>query len=440
MVKAEVFFYGSLFFLFGVALASLGLNQLIVIILSSLTAITFLFVKTIFLNKDFLIFAILSICIILGSTRYEISDSNYKKSNVVFDEKIKLRGIVSAYPEKGLNSTRLIINELQVTTKPYEEFHYGDLVEVEGKVQKPIGDLKNFYKKENIKGLMPFPQVKLISQNHGSRIKSKLFSLREGMVANLYKILPRKQAALLAGIILGEKSGFDKDFKEDMTKSGTSHLVALSGYNISIIAWSIEKTLGKILSQRKSFILALLTILGFVILTGAEASVVRASILATIFLIAKTSQKIFNVRNALIFAALIMVLINPRILVFDIGFELSFAAFIGILYLEPFFRKLFKVDSRGEGIFLWRNNLATTSAAQVAVFPLIIYYFGYFSPASLPANVLLLGFIPSTMALGFAAGFLGFISYYFSLILGLAVNVLLTYEIFVIEFFGKIIS
>ena len=131
-----------------------------------------------------------------------------------------------------------------------------------------------------------------------------------------------------------------------------------------------------------------------------------------------------------------MVLINPRVLVFDVGFQLSFLALLGIVYLSPAIKKLFRL-SEESGFFSWRENFLTTLSAQLAVAPLLILSFGKFSPLSLLANVLILWIIPLTMSLGFILAAVGFISYYFSLIFSWFVNLFLAYELFVIRFFGQ---
>ena len=108
-----------------------------------------------------------------------------------------------------------------------------------------------------------------------------------------------------------------------MSQSGTTHLVALSGYNITVIAIAVSTLLSYFLRRRIVFWLSILTIIAFVLMTGAEASVVRAAIMGGIILLAKQIGRIHSMRNAIVFAALLMVLFNPKILRFDIGFQLS---------------------------------------------------------------------------------------------------------------------
>ena len=134
-----------------------------------------------------------------------------------------------------------------------------------------------------------------------------------------------------------------------------------------------------------------------------------------------------------------MVLINPKILAFDIGFQLSFMALIGIIYLEPWLRKKFKAKDEA-GLLGWRSNFWTTTSAQLAVLPILIYHFGFVSPVSILTNVLLLEFIPVTMGLGFSIGFASIISYWLAWLIALPAQAFLGYELTIINLFSNILN
>ena len=170
-------------------------------------------------------------------------------------------------------------------------------------------------------------------------------------------------------------------------------------------------------------------------MTGAEASVVRAAVMGVLVIIARESGRIFNVRNAVVLAGLIMVLLNPKVLVFDAGFELSFLALLGIIYLEPALRRAFKIKE-GDGILSWKKNLLMTGSAQLMVAPILIQSFGNLSPVSLISNILILELIPFTTALGFGVALLSKISYFLLLIGGWIIWPLLKVETGLIRFFG----
>jgi competence protein ComEC len=172
-------------------------------------------------------------------------------------------------------------------------------------------------------------------------------------------------------------------------------------------------------------------------MTGFEFTAVRAAIMGAAVLLAKLIGRIYDPRNIIVLAALVINLFNPKVLVFDLGFQLSFLAVLGLIYLLPALRKLLKFKE-GPGFLAWRENFLMTLSAQLATAPLLMINFGNFSPGALIANILILLAIPLTMILGFLIGFFYFLSYYLALILGWLAALLLNYEIFVIELFAKI--
>ncbi|TSD01400.1 MAG: competence protein ComEC, partial [Parcubacteria group bacterium Athens0714_26] len=253
---------------------------------------------------------------------------------------------------------------------------------------------------------------------------------------NFKSVLPSEKAAFLSGLTLGEREDFSKEFKNKMSLSGTTHLVALSGYNISIIVVVIMAVLGGYLPAAISFYLTALVIVLFVLMTGAEASVVRAAVMGIIMLLGRHIGREYSLRNAIVVAAFLMILFNPKILVFDLGFQLSFAALLGIIYLSPVIKKIFKISQ--PGVLSWKENAATTLSAQFAVAPLLLINFGFFSLSSFFANILILPFVPLAMGLGFVMGGVGFVSYFLAKIIGLVLNIFLSYMLWIIDIFSKI--
>ncbi len=445
----DVAFYGIIFFLLGVLIASLGLNILIITAVAVLTAILFLLIGFLKNRPPSFWFAGLSLFIIIGSFYYfQYENFQLKNIKIPFNQKTEVFGLISSYPEKGA-SQKLIADlkepysgKIFIKTASYPTYAYGDLIRFEGVIKKPEPEpYANYLAKNGVFGTANFPKIELVAENYPAvsraKIKSTLFKLKEKTVSVFQKTLPSEKAAFLSGITLGERAEFSKEFKEAMSNSGTTHLVALSGYNIMILAMAIANSLGYLFSRRPTFYLTLLAIIGFVLMTGAEASVVRAAIMGGILLLAKQIGRLYSFRNAIAVAAFLMVLSNPKILSFDIGFQLSFLALFGIVYLMPAVQKFFKI-SEEQGFLSWRENLLTTFSAQLAVAPLLIIYFGSFSPISLLTNVLILALVPITMTLGFFLGALGFLSYHLSLVFGWFVNLFLTYEIFIIKLFGNL--
>jgi len=445
MPSYDIFFFGALYFLIGVLLASVGAGIWILILAAAAFAI-FLFGGLWRKNKRFFWLAGLAFFILAGALYYTGDDIRFRASvKIPFAERISFSGIIVSNPvlKTGSQEFKLKLNpplggNVLVKTDRYPAFRYGDEVSIEGKIEKPFsGSYAQYLGKERISGVVTFAAIEKISGGKGSKIKTFLFKVKNAVVGSFQRILPAKEAAFVSGITLGERGEFSAAFKEAMAKSGTTHLVALSGYNITIIADALAALFAWFLSRRLSFSLTVLVVLGFVLMTGAEASVVRAAVMGILAMLAKEIGRLFDFRNAIILAGLVMVLQNPKVLAADVGFQLSFLALIGIIYLRPAIIKFLKIGE-DKGFLSWKDNLITTASAQFMVAPFLISNFGGFSLTSLAANVLILEFMPLTMFFGFMTAFFGFFAYYLAVIFGLIVSVFLKFEIFIIELFAKL--
>lgn len=202
------------------------------------------------------------------------------------------------------------------------------------------------------------------------------------------RILPEPQASFLAGLLLGVKRNLPEDLLEDFKRTSTTHIIVLSGYNITIIAVLLTGFLNLLTLPRKySFYLAALGIIGFVWLVGPSPSVIRAMIMGILLLLTIKINRLYNKRNVLAFTAFLMLLYDPYQLLHSISFQLSFAATLGIVYLYP------KLSRLGE-------ILGTTLAAQATVFPIIFFYFREISLIAPLANLLILPAVPFSLLFG----------------------------------------
>ena len=290
--------------------------------------------------------------------------------------------------------------------------------------------------KEGVGGIVTYPSVTLVK--HGTpSIRGALFSIKRRVLEAFERTLPYQESAFLGGILLGAREEFSQDFKDAMSQSGTTHLVALSGYNIIIIINAALAVFTCIFSRRTTLALTILLILGFVVMTGGDASVVRAAVMAVIATLAPLMGRLYAPRNSIALAALVMTLENPNVLAYDVGFQLSFLALLGIIYVKPALQTLLKIG-KDKGFLAWKENLLMTLAAQITVTPLLIVVFGSFTLTALVANVIILEAIPVTMFFGALTAAASFISYTLSLGLAWLTLFLLKFEIATIFLFSKI--
>ncbi|MDD3481084.1 MAG: ComEC/Rec2 family competence protein, partial [Patescibacteria group bacterium] len=171
----------------------------------------------------------------------------------------------------------------------------------------------------------------------------------------------------------------------------------------------------------------------FVFATGLSASVVRAAIMGSLLLLAGKIGRKSSAFNAILVASSVMVFLNPSILIYDVGFQLSFAAVIGIIYLAPHLEKPFVIFGKGLSTIM-----AGTIAAQLLTIPIISYHFGRVSLISLLANILILPFVPILMLLGFLVATIGLTSLWLASLLAFIPWVLLSYFFLVARELGSL--
>jgi len=206
------------------------------------------------------------------------------------------------------------------------------------------------------------------------------------------------------------------------------HIVVLSGYNITIIAEFIKTIF-------RSVAFSVVGIILFVIMTGAQATVVRAALMVLVVVLAKKLGRNFSASRALLVAAFLMLLHNPKILVFDPSFQLSFLATCGLIFVTPIIEKYLSRVPEKWGL---RSIVSATLATQITVLPLLVYSMGNVSLVSLPANILILLFIPYTMLTGFIASLIAYAHFTLALPFSYATYLLLAWILGVTHYFGSL--
>jgi len=280
---------------------------------------------------------------------------------------------------------------------------------------------------------------KFLSENFKTNNNSKYFlNFKEKIQTMINKNIPYPESSLLSALILGNKENLDFELKENLSKTGLSHLVAISGFHLAIFSIYLSQYLIKIGLWRKTAnILTIILSWFYIFLIGLPASAVRAGIMITFFLLVQELGRLVIGERVILYTALIMLLINPLLLRFDIGFQLSFLAVLGIIYYKDFFEKKLNQIKILEKIKI-NEILATTLSAQVFIFPLLIFYFKKFPLLFIFTNILTLPFFPILMFSGIFFLILSLILPFFSLIFAFPAIVFLKYFLFIVNFFSKI--
>ncbi len=381
---------------------------------------------------------------------------------------VEVRGIVDSDPEAGAKTTRLHFSAREIKldgewrevsgaallyVPPYTDYSYGDNLSVRGELKTPPRfddfDYEKYLASREIYSVMSYPEVEISEPEEGLKPLGWVYSLRDRLSQTLAEVLPEPQASLAQGIILGTRGNIPPAVKTDFAHTGTAHLLAVSGLHLSIIA-GMMLSFGIWLFGRKRYIyvwLALGAIWLYALLTGMHPPVLRAAIMASLFLAAELLGRQRSAATALAFAAAVMVGISPQILR-DASFQMSFAAMAGLVFIFPLVQSLFRRAVRaalGEsGMAVSAANftvdsLSVSLGAIIAVWPLVAYYFGIISPAAPLATFFALPALPGVIFSGALAGVLGMIALPLGQVIAWLAWLFLSYMLLVVGVFSAVI-
>jgi competence protein ComEC len=338
----------------------------------------------------------------------------------VRDEYIGLRVESESIRYLDSDSPEIIAGDALVRADRFSSFSYGDRVEVMGILETPPDfqdfSYRDYLARQGIFSLISNASVTTLTTREGSPVLQILFDLRQRALETLYSIFPDPEASLLAGILLGIESGISSEVREAFNDTSTTHIIAISGFNITILAALVISLTGRTLGMRKGAVVAAIVIAFYTLLVGADAAVVRAAIMGSLALFARFLGRVTLALASLSAAAIVMTLVNPYVL-WDVGFQLSFAATIGlVLYAEPIKDGFVRVASRWMAAGKAKRLSAPvgefilfTFAAQITTLPLTAYHFQRLSLVSFITNPIVLPAQPPLMILGGLAMLAGMI-------------------------------
>ena len=301
---------------------------------------------------------------------------------------------------------------------------YGDRLALRGRLDEvPVFedfDYREYLARQGIAALMSRPEATLLDEGLGNPFLSAVYWLRNSLSRSLNRSLAEPQASLAQALLLGKRGDIPQDVTGDFRDTGTSHLLAISGLHVGVVLALILPLSAAVLGRRRNlYLLPPLGILWlYALLSGLSASVERAVIMASVYLLALALGRQRNALPALALAAALMVALEPNAL-YDISFQLSFAAVAGIILLGPPLQRALTAPLGGADIATgWRRAVsqwlvlpATVSmAAILATLPLLAFNFHRIALLSLPATLLTLPALPLALTASLAAALLGLVS------------------------------
>jgi competence protein ComEC len=420
MGKAKIFLISCLFFILGIAIASfLPLSWLALslwwfagMIGGATIAILFLKNKKIFLPALWISF------LLLGIWRYSVSlppDTPDKiwyynggeaiiVGTICNEPDIREANVKYEVCTSGINLSRFSVEgKILVTADLYPIHNYGDKIKITGELQTPEKfnnfSYDRYLARFDIYSVCYYPKIEIIKSGGGNYFYGKIFSLKEKFHSAINYGLPEPESSLAGPLILGYKKGVSAYWQEKFSQTGLSHIMAISGTNISILAAAVMiLLLGVGLSRQRAFWLASLFLFFYVILVGAPASAMRAGVMGFLVLWAMKLGRLNKLTNSLILAAAILFLINPRLLRDDIGFQLSFLAVLGMIYFpsifESWLKKIVNPEKVPKFLKIIYDIFSLTMAAQIFTLPIMALNFSQISIIAPVSNLLVLWCLP----------------------------------------------
>ena len=399
--------------------------------------------------------------LVLAAPRFdERSPATYNGTGTV-----TLEGVVAAEPDERQTYTNLRVRAerlsdpdgrevalrglVLVRAPRYPRLDYGDRIRVEGRLEAPpTGEpfsYRDYLARQGIYSLMTSTRLALLGHNQANPLLWAIFALKRHAQATIATILPEPQAALLTGILLGIETGIPSALVEAFRATGTSHIVVISGFNMTLVAGILTRLALRLFDRRRAFWIAVAGVALYTVLVGASAAVVRAAAMALLCLWARRLGRVTYGPASLAAAALLMSAWNPLAL-WDISFQLSFAATAGlVLFADPLERAFawllsrFTQAERARRLTgLLDEALIVGLAAQITTTPLILFHFGRLSLVAMLSNLLILPAQPAVMIWGGLATLVGMVTRPLGQGLGWVAWAFLTYTIELVQLTARV--
>ncbi|MBI5877937.1 MAG: ComEC/Rec2 family competence protein [Chloroflexi bacterium] len=379
--------------------------------------------------------------------------------------KVTMHGTVVQPPDAREHATNLIVEVSQITSTlktgtitptlvlvkalRFSDITYGDVVTLTGELRQPPTGVdfsyRDYLARQGIHSLIEYAVIRRVASGQGNPFFAALYGVRDSAQGIIEHSLPEPQASLLSGILLGQDQGIPRDTVAAFQRTSTTHIIAISGYNISLVAGFLATLGGVLLHRRRVALFVLGGIAAYALFVGGGASVVRAAIMGALLVIGPALGRQSYAPNALAAAALAMAVQSPFI-VWDIGFQLSAGATLGILLfaaplsdaLSHWIAQHVTQPALATGLGLLAADTTVTIAAMLAVEPLIVYYFHGLSLVSLPVNLLILPVQPAVIGFGTLVVLGGWLHPLLGQALGWLAWLPLTWTIAIVEWWARL--
>jgi len=364
--------------------------------------------------------------IIFGFARFDLGILDNKIFSKYYNKEVKINGLIVDEPINKIDKQQLVIapeeiggkkfeaqEKILITTNLYPKYNYGERLSFNCKLQTPKKfedfDYAKWLSIQDVHGVCYWPEIQTslrvclpagrepcdeaissgLPRSPRSLAMAGILKFKNFLIEKTNYSLHEPYASFLSGLILGARNSMPPDLLENFKRAGITHIIAISGWNISFLSYLFFPAFFYLGMRRgRAFYGMLVLIFLYVLLTGAGASVIRAGVMGAVLLLAQKTSRLNRAGRALLYAVAVMFILNPRT-IYDAGFWLSFSATFGLIYFAPFLDNRLCIKSKTA-----RGYISATVTAIIFTLPVSSYIFGGISLWALVANLAVLPFVP----------------------------------------------
>ena len=376
---------------------------------------------------------------------------------------VKVKAIIASEPEnkeykytytiivkevngkESYNNTKLLF-DLKNPSKLKQIPQFGDEVSIVGSIEKPSKarnfkgfDYSEYLKSKNVYGTIEADSVEIFDENKIDFFSIIINKIQNNVKENMTKLLGQEESALCIGILIGDTMEISEKTEDNFKRSNLTHLLAVSGSHITYIITAFSATLGR-MNKKSTKIITIIFLLFFTAITGFTPSVLRASIMGILVLLASLLHRKSDTINNLGISSLLILIHNPYYIT-NLGFLLSFAGTIGIVILNDKISNFLngKLNKRSNKIIKYLNeSFCITLSANLIIIPVMAYSFSSISFTFWISNILAGPVMEATTILGFIVYFLSLIFVPFAKFIGIFLNICLSILLIIANFSAKL--
>ena len=354
-------------------------------------------------------------CVLFGVFRYQqtlVPDTVVTIADSV-GSTIRVEGIIDSDVEKRVNMQQATLSQVTVVDRPVDgkllvrfplvpEVHHADRVTFTCALNRPEPIEGFAYDRQlaarGILAICSFPQFVFVQPSSTTTLTSMILQGRDLLINRLHQVIPEPHASFIAGLLFGGSSSLSSFLREDFSRTGVSHILAASGFNVSIVSlYLLHLLIQSPLGKQRGIVMTTFFLFVYMIAAGATPAVMRATVMAGLLIIQLAIGRRVSMRNSVLLALACMLLWNPRLLLDDVGFQLSFVATSALLFIHPRCEHVFSFIPDVVGI---RTAVSSSCIAIVSTLPIVVWHFGQLSVIAPIANAIVLPMVPFLIMFG----------------------------------------